>query len=385
MHTKRIYGIAAVVYGAVGVPTERPIEQEEIHNLKLYFSVLDPLNTAGSLVLNQDPNAPDFQKPTAVVSQGKAYHRSRSCVVMNEEPVYIAYSNSAFGFVGRSVFQRALFPLKSYVQSMVTNDLVIVKAGVIVAKMKQPGSIVDNFMGKMMQAKRDMVKEASQGNVLSIATDEDIQTLNMQNTDTAITTARNNIIEDVAAAANMPSQLLKDGYASFLANGTEDFKATMQYIDSIREEMEPLYEFFDKIVQRRAWNPNFYKTLQAQFPEYGQVGFIQAFYSWTNDFSAVWPSLQEEPESDKADVEKVKLDAIAAVLDKLLPHLDPENKATLIAWAADNINENKIMFANPLDLDIAALKAYEPPQQGGAGGDGAGAAGQIEQDQPGAV
>jgi len=363
MHLKRIYGISAVVLGAEDVSTDRPIPNDQIANLKIFFNILDPLNTAGSLVLNQDPNAPDFQKAGTVVAAGKAYHKSRCCVVLNEKPIYISYSNSAFGFVGRSVFQRALFPLKSYVQSMITNDLVITKAGVLVAKTKQPGSIVDNLMSSMLGQKRDLVKDAKQGNVISIGIEESVETLNLNNTDTAIGTARTNIIEDIASSANMPPKLLMaDGYANSLANGTEDFKATMQYIDALRKDMQPLYDFFDNIVQRRAWSHEFYLTIQKQFPEYEKIGYTQAFYTWVNDFSAIWPSLQEEPESDKADVEKVKLDAITSILEKLLPHLDPENKAVVIEWAADNINENKIMFANPLNLDIEALKAYTPPE-----------------------
>lgn len=50
--------------------------------------------------------------------------------------------------------------------------------------------------------------------------------------------------------------------------------------------------------------------------------------------------------------------------------LDPDNRARLIEWAQDNFNENKMLFGNPLQLDIEALKNYEPPQPVlGAGGD----------------
>ena len=371
MHLKRVYGIAAVALLLEGVPTDRPITPEQLTDPALAINVFDPLNTAGSLVLSQNPNSPAFQRAGTVTVGGRPYHRSRTCVVLNEAPVYLSYTNSAFGFVGRSVFQRALFPLKSFVQSMITNDMVIVKAGVLVAKMKQPGSIVDNLMSRAMGQKRDLLKDATQGNVISIAPDEDIETLNLNNTDTAIGSARSNIIEDIASSANMPPKLLlANGYASILANGTEDFKSTMQYIESIRKEMIPLYDFFDKIVMRRAWTPEFYATIQASFPEeYGNIGYTQAFYRWQNDFSATWPSLLEEPESDKADAEKVKLDALIQMVEKLAPHLDPENKATLIEWAADNINDNKIMFQNPLNLDIEALKSYVPPspQETGAG------------------
>jgi Anti-CBASS protein Acb1-like len=369
MHTKRIYGISGIVYGSQGVPTDRPIERTQLGELDLYFNVIDPLNAAGAWVLNQDPNAPDFQKPKQIRVMGKNYHPSRGCVVMNEEPIYIAYTSSGFGFVGRSVYQRALFPLKSYIQSMITNDMVITKAGIIIAKLKAAGSIVDNLMKKAAGLKRNLLREAKQGTVINIDVDESVDTLDLNNTDTAMTTARKNIIEDIASSADMPPKLLlADGYASVLANGTEDFKSTMQYIDSIREDMKPLYEFFDHIVMLRAWNPDFYKTVQAQFPEeYGAVAYTTALYRWMNDFSAEWPSLQEEPESDQADADKVKLDAISSIIENLLPALDPENKAKLIEWAADNINDNKTMFTNPLIIDPEVLQKWlqKQDEQGG--------------------
>lgn len=395
MHLKRIYGIAAVAYGAKGVPTEHAIPLHELYQHEIYFNTYDPLNTAGSLVLNQDPNAPDFQKPVGIRVQGSVYHRSRSCIVMNESPIYIQYTNSAFGFVGRSVYQRALFPLKSYVQSMITNDMVITKAGVIIAKIKQAGAIIDNLMAKATGRKRDILKEAIQGNVISIDPDEDVETLNLNNTDTAIGTARTNIIEDIASSANMPPKLLlANGYASVLANGSEDFKATMQFIAAIREDMQPLYDFFDNIVMHRAWTPEFYATVQAQFPEaYGAMGFRQAFYTWKNDFAAEWPSLQEEPEKDQADAEKVKLDAIISVVEKFAELLDPGNKVKLLEWAAANINENKVMFTNPLDFDLEELVEFlsKQAEQGGQGGEGGPGFPGMEQpgaghaEQPGAM
>ncbi|HET8708091.1 MAG TPA: hypothetical protein VFM46_17430, partial [Pseudomonadales bacterium] len=68
-----------------------------------------------------------------------------------------------------------------------------------------------------------------------------------------------------------------------------------------------------------------------------------------------------------------------SVVDKFIPHLDPDNKARLIEWASDNINENKIMFPNPLNLDIEALQAYAPPPPQGAepGGEQSGMGGLL--------
>lgn len=363
MSLSRIYGIASIVYGAVGVPTDRPIDPKELYNLELYFNVFDPLNTAGSLVLNQNPNAPDFQKHSGISVSGSAYHRSRSCTMMNERPIYISYTTSAFGFVGRSVFQRALFPLKTFIQSMITDDLVTLKAGVLVAKTKQAGSIVDRSMQVMMGNKRELLQIAQTGNVISVGQDDDITSIDMTHTDTAMTTARKNVLENIASSVPMPAVIItQETFAEGFGEGTEDAKSVAEYVNRIRIKMKPLYDYFDKIVQYRAWNSEFYKTVQNRFPEYKNVPYIKAFYDWKNSFSAKWPSLIQEPESEKIKVEDTKLKSIIAMIEVLLPNLDPENKASLIDWAANNFNEQKMLFKQPLLLDIEALRNYVPPE-----------------------
>lgn len=358
----RIYGIGALAYGAVNVPTTDAIDPFDLAKLTLYFNVLDPLNTAGSLVLNQDPNAPDFQKVASVSVSGQPYHRSRVAVAMNEKPIYIAYTNSAFGYVGRSVFQRALFPLKSFIQSMITDDLVTLKSGLIVAKMKAPGSIVSNIMQQAMAWKRNLIKEGQTGNVLNIELTEEITTLDMNNVNTAMEVSRANILKNIATAADMPAVLLNsETFAEGFGEGTEDAKQVVRYIDGVRKHMQPLYDFFDKIVRHRAWSPAFYETIQADFPEYKNVPYETAFYQWSNCFEATWPSLLIEPESEKVKTDDVKLKAIIATLEVLLQELDPENKARLINWACDNINSNKTMFTNPLEFDRDDLLNYVPP------------------------
>lgn len=367
MRIKRIYGVASIIYGGIingeAIDTEQYIDPQTLADMDIYFNVLDPLNTSGSIVLNQDPNSPDFQKPSSIAVAGKAYHRSRSLVVFNEEPIYIEYTQSAYGFSGRSIYQRSLFPLKSFIQSMITDDMVIVKSGVIISKQKPAGSIIDRAMDAMARIKRKMIKDAKQNNVLSMHIEESIETLNMQNIDKAIGVARTNIIENIASSCDMPPKLLlADSYASLMANGTEDFKQTIMYIESLQLEMKPIFTWLDRIVMIRAWSKSFYTTIQAQFPEYAGVSHEQAFSQWSHDFNAEFPSLHEN-EDKRMDKERVKLDSIKGILDTLLPQLDPENKATLIDWAASNLNANKTMFTNPLNLDIDALMTYEPQQQ----------------------
>jgi hypothetical protein len=363
MRLARMYGIGGVVYGAEGYPTDKAIPLEELYKLNLYFNVVDPLNTAGSLVLNQQPNAPDFQKFTNIAVAGQAYHRSRSCVILNEEPIYIAYTTSAFGFVGRSVYQRALFPLKSFIQSMITDDLVTRKAGVLVAMIKQVGSVVDKVMQGLVGIKRAFIKESQTGNVISVGHEDRVESLNLQNTDTAMTTARKNILENIAAAAGMPAQMINnETFAEGFGEGHEDAKAIAQFVDGVRADMQPLYDYFDLLCQYRAWNPEFYKIIQKDFPEYRNVPYKTAFYEWVNSFKAEWPSLLIEPESELIKVDNVKLEGLVSGAGILLPILDPENKAVLVQWIQDNFNDLKLLYKTELILDIEALKDYVPPE-----------------------
>lgn len=363
MRLARMYGISTLAMASRGTPPDRPLKLGDLRGVDISLKGFDPLNTSGSLVLNQQVNDFDFQSVTAVSVQGQRYHPSRTCVIMNEDPLYIDYTTSGFGFVGRSAYQRALFPLKSFIQTMLTDDMVSLKAGVLIAKMKGAGSIVDNLMQLMAGIKRSFVREAIVGNVISITPDEDIESIDLTNIDAPMTAARRNIIENIASAVPMPAKLLlQESFAEGFGEGTEDAKDVARFTDEVRVQMQPLYTFLDPIVQHRAWTPEFYKTVQARFPEYEAVPFTTAFYEWTNSFAATWPSPLEEPESEKIKVEDVKLKAVIALLEVLIPQMDPLNKATLIEWAADNFNSQELLFTSPLELDYTELEDFEPPE-----------------------
>jgi len=365
MFIARAYGAAAIIMGTENKPTDEEVDIWALSDSSIYFNELDPLNLAGSIVTNQNPNAPDFQKPkTYITAAGQPYHPSRSCVVFNNTPIYLAFQSSGFGYTGRSVFQRALYPLKSFIQSMITDNLVSQKAGLVIAKLKPAGSIVNKLMQQSAGIKRGYLQQGGTGNVLSIDVEEDIGAIDLTNTDTAMTTARDNIIANVATGADVPALLLKDeALTNGFGEGKEDTKAIVQYIDGIREDMRQLFEFFDRIVMHRAWNRELFEAIQAEYPEvYGGKTYEQAFYDWKDAFEATWPSLMEEPESEKVKVAEVKMRGITELARTILPMCDPDNKAIVIDWIQDNINEMPEMFKSTLVLDSDALANYEPPE-----------------------
>jgi hypothetical protein len=367
----RIYGMGAVVLIVEGEDPGAPVDFASLWKKTIGFNVLDPLNTSGSISqLNQDPNSLAFQSNAAVVVSGKLYHSSRTCTMLNEDPLYIAYTSSAYGYSGRSVYQRALFPLKSFVQTMRTDDMITRKSGVIIAKMKQLGSIVDNVMSRIVSGKRELAREAITDDVMSIGSEDSVESMNLQALEGPFKLARSNIIENIASAADMPAKILNaETFAEGFGEGTEDAKNVARYVDGIREDMQPIYDFLDTIVQYRAWNPEFYKTIQRDFPDdYGAMDFNQAFYQWRNSFSATWPSLLIEPESEAIKREDVVFRALIAAAEVFLPIMDPDNRAVVVEWVADNMNERKKLFSSPLLLDIDAFKDYVPPEPAAADG-----------------
>lgn len=371
--TSRMYGVAAVIMGAKNVDPAAPIDPFELPKADLFFNVLDPLNIAGSVTLDQDPNSPTFQKVGPITVNGTAYHPTRALTLMNESPIYLSYTTSAFGYSGRSVYQRALFPLKSFIRTMIADDMVARKLGLLIAKMKPPGSVVDRLMQGAAAMKRNLLKQGETDQVLGITPEESIETLNMQNVDGAGGYARKNILDNIATATPMPALLLnQETMSTGLADGSEDAKTIVRYVNGVRQDLNPVYKFFDRIVQHRAWTKEFYDIIKTRFPEeYGKVDYTTAFYMWKNSFVAEWPSLIEEPESEKVKVDDIKFKSIISLVEVFKESLPPDQKTKLLQWAADNFNENSVMFTSPLELDWEAIANYEPPQQEGPEGPGA--------------
>ena len=368
----RIYGVSAIAMLVDNQESSSAVDYRTLYKHNVTFNILDPLNTAGSIVLNQDPNAQDFQKVDGIRVAGKPYHKSRCVVQQNEDPIYLAYNSAAFGFTGRSVYQRALFPLKSFIQTMRTDDMVSVKGGLLVTKIQGPSSVVNNMMQKLSGIKRMMLKRGKTGEVLQIGANDSIESIDLSNLEKPLDSSRNHILENIAAAADMPAIILNsETFAQGFGEGTEDARSVAVYIDNIREWLEPLYDYFIRICQYRAWSIEFFNSLRADFPELKNT-YSLYFSSWINNFEYRWPSSLKEPESEKVKVDEIRFKAIVSMLEVLLPQVntDDENRALLIEWAQTNANANESLFPQRLDLDIDSIKANrpEPPRDEEPGG-----------------
>lgn len=375
MQLSYIYGVSTLFVNSIQKdgkksPTADPLDMDALWDVDLYFHIYDPLNTAGSLVLNQDPGAIDFLHPKQVSVGSDVLANNKTLVLMHEQPIWIQWTNSAFGFVGRSVYQRAFYPLKSFVVSMIADQMIQDKLGLLVWKAKSPGSVLDNIARAFKNMQRTFIKGARTNNVLSIGETESLESLNLEHVAQAGEYSRDNILKNIATGAGQPAVLLnQETLTKGFGEGSEDAKQVARYIDRVRLEINPAFEFMDNIVQRRAWNPVFYQEVQKRFPErYGKVSHKAALQEWQDAWTTRWPNLLTEPDSEKAKAGQLKLDAAQKIAETILKVADPETKGAVVEWLADVVNDQRDFYSSPLLIDAEAIASYEPmPMPGGAG------------------
>ena len=357
----RVYGKAALVALSNSDDDREPLNFAKLAKQDIFINVLDPLNTAGSGPFSQDPNSVMFQRQTMIQAAGRLIHPSRACVIQNEHPIYLSYTSSTFSYSGRSVYQRPLFALKTFIQSMRTDDLIQRKAGVLISKTASRGSAVDKITNAVKAFQRAIVKMARSDDVLSIGHEDSIESLDLTHIPEAAGYARKNSLENCAMAADMPAKVLnQETFAEGFGEGTEDAKNVARWVNRVRNWIDPVYVWMDKIIMYRAWTPSLYEAIQAEYPDqYANIPYETAFVEFCNKFKAEWPNLLVEPDSEKVKVEDVKFKASVAIVEVLMPELDPDNKAALVEWFASNINECQMLFPNPLLLDLQRFAEYQ--------------------------
>jgi len=369
MTLSRTYGVSSVaVMPPDGETAAKPLTPEELHKGNIRFNVFDPLNTAGSMVGIQDPNNPDFLKYSTISVGGVSYSPSRTHIQLHENPVYLSFTSSAFGYVGRSVFNRALYPMQSFIQSMIADNLVMIKSGVLVAKMNQPGSIIDKTMTAIQNFRLNILKQSRTGNTVSIRPDEAIESLDLHNL--TYQEQRRNIMENIALSLDMPQMLLTgDSLAQGFGEGEQDAKKLSSFIDWTRLDMKNLYEYMDMIVQHVAWNPDYFATLQSRFGDYQGVSYDQWFNQCRRSFNALWPDALQPTKRERTEYQKNQYQSVLEVYNVLAPVCEGDNKAELLEWVISNLNEAEEIFPNKLtiDTDVIALRnalGLDDPEEG---------------------
>ena len=111
MATARAYGVSTLALMIEGTEPSTPVDWKKLADLTISFSVFDPLNTAGSIVLNQDPLAMDFQKVTAVSVSGMELPLCGNHYPANLPLTYPGCQRTTPDGFGKEIAQINLFPI----------------------------------------------------------------------------------------------------------------------------------------------------------------------------------------------------------------------------------------------------------------------------------
>lgn len=362
--TARCYGAAAIGVGDKTTESINALDKKQLKEEDIFINIFDPLNAAGSMVTTQEPNSPYFQQANLYLDvSGQLWHPSRTIKIFNGSPIYLAYQDSSYGYTGRSVFLRSLYPLASYLKTMEANETIADKVALIIAKVASNSSVISGIMQKIGSIKRAFVKSGKNGNVLQITDKDSIESLDLKNVDGPLKLARDNIISDIASGSDIPAILIKEeAFAHGFGEGKEDSKAISQYIDGVRQAIEPVIDYFEDLVQYIAWNEDFFESIQQSYPEIFTENYEKTFYTWKDEFSSSWQELIDESPNERRESDGVVIQNAVRLYAILSPRLDAENRAIAADWLASIANETETYKGNPLLLDIDRLAEFQPTQ-----------------------
>lgn len=244
--------------------------------------------------------------------------------------------------------------LAAFLVSMEVDALVLKKSGVLVAKTKPVGAAANRMSMWWQRKKASDVKRSLNGNVLAIETDEDISTLNMANTADAMTTARNNVISNIATALDAPAVILQnDVLTNGFGEGKEDSKVIAQFVERYRNEIEHIFEFMIPRIQELAWTEEWYASFVMANPAYASISFQSATNYWRNNFEYVWPNYLTEPDSEKRKGEKDTFDSYMALFEKLQAGMkNPEKRRALAQAMVDLTQSDDLQTLLPVPIPI---------------------------------
>lgn len=359
---KKVYGVASLVVGQIGKDTITPLDYRALSegsDNKLFFNVLEPLITAGSLVGSLDPNSSKFLNPTIVTANGRRYHSSRCFVAQNEEEQaeWLEYQSTGYGFLARSVFYRSFPLLKQYLRLKIAEVKLATKLAVLVIKTENTGNVLDRFMEKINIIKKAKVTNANVFEDLIIGREDDVKSMDLKDAQGMLEELRKNCLIDIATSAgNMPASLLRnESLAAGSGDGTHDKEKEDLYFIETQKSMKESYAFVDDIVMRAVWTRGFVEWLKATQPRYAKYSYEFLIQYWSQGYVREFlPPFAESPLELMQQAEKKQglMNSLVGALGQLamLP-IGPQNKSAVADWLANNLNDMQIL-PNDLELDI---------------------------------
>lgn len=382
MKFSRIYGVSLVVVFTEGdnysadKNTQKDFREmlktplEETITGEYFINVYEPINF--TLIAENDIWSKNFRKINIQLGEnngvqgnvgvgGITIHPSRCRVVSNTLNLYAKYPSSGMGKnVGVSIFERAKIPLLEHYECMLGGIRFLQALGMRIFKKNKQNQDLTSASMRVEQDQKDIINAATTDDTLVIDTAEDVSTFSL-NGQGDLSGIRQDAINDCALASDIPAILLSDkGFATVMAEGTEDAKAAMQSVKNYMNKRRDLFDFFDKLAQNEAWTDIFLEeelnklksdpTTAEEFAEYTTSSLRREL---VDKFTWEVPNLMPENKGEELDYKKSVVDLIKSAQE--LPGMD-----TVLTkeWTITEMN-TKNLFDTPLE-DKPTEEIQEP-------------------------
>lgn len=301
----RIYGQAVLFINSSKSALSEPISKKAIQQGDFIFQSCDPM--AGVVSINQDPSSVDFLRATSLTIGGKGVSPQRATISYNGQPMYLQYTGSNFTYGGRSVFENMIPIIRAWAENLQAMGRIGKRASSFFAflrNLKKGGMSVQSA-----QASLEIVKSVGDVGAVALSSEDRIEaptTGGIGDLDTLM--AR--IEKEVAIASDTPlSVLLDERLANGFGNGTEDFKAIVQDLNSYREKViRPLYDFADPFILWKAFDRPFCEGLIKDNPDrYMGYSVEQLQNELTEGFSFDFGNLSPSTKLEEVEVLANKL------------------------------------------------------------------------------
>ena len=370
------YGAAGIGIVVSGEDASKPIDtgwfSQNLEN-GFSFNTFDSLVTAGSFITDLDPNSTEFQKVIDFSVRGKRYHFSRCKAVFNplEDPNYLQYESSAYGFVSASILKRALPALQQYLRLRIAETLLTKKVASFVIKQDVKQSVYEKISETINSFKRSKVEDLTGGDAITIGIDDSIESFDLANSSQTINALDELNMNSLASSTGWQASYLKHSMLSTgFADGSNDAAQIDKMLYSVQRFTKELFEWIDDILFYIAWTDGFIDEIANQSPDlYRGKTRNQIRQLWRTGYERKFnPPTAEQPK-DKAAANGDFLEALTKAVSLIM---QTAGNPTLTEAVVNEIDAANI-FTQGFGERIDPESLQQPQQQGfnfGQGGGG---------------
>lgn len=284
VNTAQIYGDATLYILCDATPEisdpSVPLTSEMIRDCrKVRFAVADPLYATGYVEL--DPNNYDWLRPVRISVQGVDYHPSRYIMQLNGQVIPLRFSESAYRYSGRSVYQSCVEALRRYLYLDEGLTKYSSQIGMSIWRISpdRKAGLLSNLFGSLgragssaIDAGLTMLRGAGTSNAIALLHDEDYTSIELKGISDLVELRDMTLKEIARATGRSETLLLGRKFAAGLNAGDNDYRDDIMRVNAERARVIlPLYDWADRYVLARLLTDDILTRIKYDLVQDGRI------------------------------------------------------------------------------------------------------------------